>query len=769
MIKRWLSVNRKKSESESGTHGNGEISRKALSLKKPRALGDPSLGTPSSDRSSSSSSPFNLYHESKSKSKSTSKRASSSKTEGSGYQRQNHHHHHHHHHSTESNENELECVPPSRLEDRALDTESSILFTTVTDLMPYGDGSNKIFGYENFGNTCYCNSVLQCLYNISEFRCSVLQYPERIPVTDRIRKSDLKGSKIRVFTNESFETSANGGSSNSGSQNNDTEEVHNRYHFQLSDQDTSSSSTQENQNNTEKKRNSFMGFGKNKSMIKDCTKKDENDESERLQLVHTVVMASDPLTEKLHEGCKRILVGRFPPKQGEPFLKTTYTAHQANCHCNSNLPKSRDEPTRDGNDLADSETLNHAASDSNSDKENTFPTSEQRKKVALIKGPILNIDHLLYPTEEATLYNGLKDIFESITENKSLTGIVSPSEFVKILKKENVLFNTMMQQDAHEFLNFLLNDFSEFIEYHNPTVNFGPEKILNHSSKNFISGLFKGTLTNRIRCLTCDNITSRDEPFLDFPIEVQGDDETDIQRILKSYQQREMLNGVNKFYCNKCYGLQEAERVVGLKQLPYILSLHLKRFKYSEEQNLNIKLFNKIRYPLSLDVSSTFESSVSKKYELCGVVIHMGSGPQHGHYVCICKNEKYGWLLYDDETVESIKEETVLQFTGHPGDQTTAYVLFYKETSIHKVEKQAENTDTLSQNQRQTEDNIEQLIMYDDWLRNRELKAAAEIERKKTLKDIPEIKTLEAKVPVSTADKKKIKQKRKSRILSFIK
>lgn len=308
-------------------------------------------------------------------------------------------------------------------------------------------------------------------------------------------------------------------------------------------------------------------------------------------------------------------------------------------------------------------------------KESTFPTSEQRKKAALIRGPVSNIDHLLYSSEEATLYNGLKDIFESITENLALTGIVSPTEFVKILKKENVLFNTMMQQDAHEFLNFLLNDSSEYIECHTSSVNIVPQENMNGTSDNFITDLFKGTLTNRIKCLTCDNITSRDEPFLDFPIEVQGDDETDIQKILKSYHQREMLNGVNKFYCNKCYGLQEAERIVGLKQVPYILSLHLKRFKYSEEQNSNIKLFNKIRYPLRLDVSSTFDTSVSKRYELSGVVIHMGSGPQHGHYVCICKNEKFGWLLYDDETVESVSEETVLKFTGHSGDQTTAYVL----------------------------------------------------------------------------------------------
>ena len=263
-----------------------------------------------------------------------------------------------------------------------------------------------------------------------------------------------------------------------------------------------------------------MGFGKDKSNYKDSAKKDDNNEMERPQPVHTVVMASDTLTEKLHEGCKKIIVGRSLLKQSDSLSKASTTDCQANSHCQCDSQGSRITSV-DDDVLVNPESCNDAVNNSNNNKENTFPTSEQRKKAALIRGPVLNVDHLLYPTEEATLYNGLKDIFESITENLSLTGIVSPTEFVKILKKENVLFNTMVQQDAHEFLNFLLNDFSEYIQRNNPRVRFGPQKTDN-SNDNFITDLFKGTLTNRIKCLTCDNITSRDEPFLDFPIEVQG-------------------------------------------------------------------------------------------------------------------------------------------------------------------------------------------------------------------------------------------------------
>ena len=270
----------------------------------------------------------------------------------------------------------------------------------------------------------------------------------------------------------------------------------------------------------------------------------------------------------------------------------------------------------------------------------------------------------------------------------------------------------MMHQDAHEFLIFLLNEISDFLDKQNK--NALNSKIYDSSQgrrnsgtvKNFVSDIFQGTLTNRIKCLTCDNTTARDEPFLDFPIEVQENVDIDIQEILESFHQKEMLHGPNKFYCDECCGLQEAERVVGLKQLPKTLALHLKRFKYSEQQNSNIKLFDKVSYPLDLKVSSTFNPSISKNYELSGIVVHMGGGPQHGHYISLCKNEKFGWLLFDDETVEAISEQAVLQYTGDKDTMTTAYVLFYQESQKEGI---SVDHDT----------NINKLIEYDDWLRTK--------------------------------------------------
>ncbi|CCC67995.1 hypothetical protein NCAS_0A14370 [Naumovozyma castellii] len=625
----------------------------------------------------------------------------------------------------------------SIISDPIVEMESPILFTPMNQLLPYGDGSNKVFGYENFGNTCYCNSVLQCLYNLTELRLNLLEYPARDPKT-RIRKLDMDGEKPRLFTEESFEPLPPSSQNNinnhlnsptfmNESQKKDILERQNRERRLMN---------KEKEKEKEPRKNSFMGFQVPSGKQSGKEKEQGNDsEPEKPEITHANLMTSDMMTEKLHEGCQEILVGRIHESTTTP-----------------QSPRFREVQYPEENDLSNNKILPERQQQGNNQIKQSTHTSEKRKKAALLQGPIVNVDHIINPSEKVSLYETLRELFECITENKSLTGVVSPVEFVKVLKKENILFNSMMQQDAHEFLNFLLNELSEYLQNH---ISHPSNKPTDIPFKNYVIDLFQGVLTNRIKCLTCDNITSRDEPFLDFPIGVKGDENIDIQDVLRCYHTREMLNGSNKFYCSQCCGLQEAERIVGLKQLPHTLALHLKRFKYSEEQNTNIKLFNKVQYPLKLDVASTFDSSIAKKYELTGVVIHMGGSPQHGHYVSLCKNDKFGWLLFDDETVESVTEKTVLEFTGDSSNQATAYVLFYKELD----EKDTKPVDYQT--------NIDELVRYDDWYRERLRKTFKLMHDEPITRDTHPVKAQHSN-DVSPESKEKDKSKRKSRILGFI-
>ena len=68
--------------------------------------------------------------------------------------------------------------------------------------------------------------------------------------------------------------------------------------------------------------------------------------------------------------------------------------------------------------------------------------------------------------------------------------------------------------------------------------------------------------------------------------------------------------------------------------------------------------------------------------QLFAVVVHVGSGPNHGHYVCLVKSHGQ-WLTYDDDTVELMDDDAMNNFFGstqeHSGGNTEhGYILFYE-------------------------------------------------------------------------------------------
>ena len=153
-----------------------------------------------------------------------------------------------------------------------------------------------------------------------------------------------------------------------------------------------------------------------------------------------------------------------------------------------------------------------------------------------------------------------------------------------------------------------------------------------------------------------------------------------------------MLCERNKFHCDNCGGLQEAEKRMKIKRLPKILALHLKRFKYTEDLQRLQKLFHRVVYPFYLRLFNTTDEAEDpdRLYELYAVVVHIGGGPYHGHYVSIIKTQDRGWLLFDDEMVEPVDKAYVRNFFGGEGVLACAYVLFYQETTEEAMMQEQE-------------------------------------------------------------------------------
>jgi ubiquitin carboxyl-terminal hydrolase 12/46 len=88
-------------------------------------------------------------------------------------------------------------------------------------------------------------------------------------------------------------------------------------------------------------------------------------------------------------------------------------------------------------------------------------------------------------------------------------------------------------------------------------------------------------------------------------------------------------------------------------------------------------------FPLELKLCNTTDDAPGSEaeYSLFAVVVHVGSGPNHGHYVSLVKSHNH-WLFFDDENVEIIDESVVQTFFGSTQEYSNntdhGYILFYE-------------------------------------------------------------------------------------------
>ncbi|XP_026326651.1 ubiquitin carboxyl-terminal hydrolase 46 [Hyposmocoma kahamanoa] len=295
-----------------------------------------------------------------------------------------------------------------------------------------------------------------------------------------------------------------------------------------------------------------------------------------------------------------------------------------------------------------------------------------------------------------TLLTCLADLFYSIATQKKKVGSIAPKKFIARLRKEKEEFDNYMQQDAHEFLNFLINHINEIIlaERNQSTLkvqkNTSGENVQcngtvpqpqQNTEPTWVHEIFQGTLTSETRCLNCETVSSKDEHFFDLQVDVGQN--TSITHCLKCFSDTETLCNDNKFKCDNCSSYQEAQKRMRVKKLPLILALHLKRFKYMEQYNRHIKVSHRVVFPLELRLFNTSDDAVNpdRLYDLVAVVVHCGSGPNRGHYISIVKSHGF-WLLFDDDMVDKIDASAIEDFYGLTSDiqksSETGYILFYQ-------------------------------------------------------------------------------------------
>lgn len=282
-----------------------------------------------------------------------------------------------------------------------------------------------------------------------------------------------------------------------------------------------------------------------------------------------------------------------------------------------------------------------------------------------------------------------------------------PEPFRDLLMKVKPDCKKGKQEDAEEFLSFMLNGLhEEMVSLMRPASNGlngqcngeappsadyveddddGTWKTVSHRNRHHVTrsagyspsplmDIFGGEMRSSV---TADGETSASlQPFFTLQLDIQ-DGVKSVEDALAHLAAEER---VHNYYSSKSRQEVDAMRRTTLEKLPQVLILHLKRFVYDKNGGCK-KLMNAIHIPHQLQLDRKLMSkerppSKLRTYQLFAVLSHSGERTDKGHYVTDAYHPAGRmWLRCDDDNVTPIAQGELLRFDN---SSLVPYLLFYK-------------------------------------------------------------------------------------------
>lgn len=197
--------------------------------------------------------------------------------------------------------------------------------------------------------------------------------------------------------------------------------------------------------------------------------------------------------------------------------------------------------------------------------------------------------------------------------------------------------------------------------------------------------LFQGQLVLRTRCLECESFTERREDFQDISVpvldeepsspedlsEISPDPKPELKTLnwaIGQFASVEHIFGEDKYFCETCRHYTEAERSLLFDKTPEVITIHLKRFSAN---TLDLDLYaglSKVNTPLQtplnlcLDEWCTRRSAKGQNYELFAVVMHSGVTISSGHYTAYVRmsdlQDTMLWSHQDTQRTETAEKDS---------------------------------------------------------------------------------------------------------------
>ena len=263
---------------------------------------------------------------------------------------------------------------------------------------------------------------------------------------------------------------------------------------------------------------------------------------------------------------------------------------------------------------------------------------------------------------------------------------LNPSSLTLLMTKKNSMWGQIEQQDSLEYLVDLLDKIREeqgkeivfipnivdtnivdTITINNPETELQKlifmsqyEKYNSKECKSIINlysplnQMFDIYNIEKKCCPGCNNNISKLDVSTVIKLDFDNlDKNPNIYQLLDNYEAEKELDNDNKANCSNCYQKVQLKISNKLWKLPKILIIQFKRFKFNMKTLSDIKIQDKVDYPIHLDMEKYIDDlspfKQYHKYNLVGINLHFGYTRHSGHYVSFVKNKLDDkWYLFND-------------------------------------------------------------------------------------------------------------------------
>uniref|UniRef100_A0A3Q2PZA6 ubiquitinyl hydrolase 1 n=1 Tax=Fundulus heteroclitus TaxID=8078 RepID=A0A3Q2PZA6_FUNHE len=272
-----------------------------------------------------------------------------------------------------------------------------------------------------------------------------------------------------------------------------------------------------------------------------------------------------------------------------------------------------------------------------------------------------------FSKEEAKLME-FSQVLSGLWDVREGDAVVNPRQFYSVFKEAVPYFSGYSQQDAQEFLRFLLDKLHTEINrrpYVKRTGKESDQKCVRFISEeanvmwkkhlerdDSIIVIFSGQLRSSLHCSVCSHYSNTFDVFCDLSLPIPKRGEVSLQECLDLFSQEEKLDKENSPMCERCNRRTECTKRLSIQRFPQVIVI-LNRFTTSRWSISKSTVY--VSFPLkNLDLGPYGPVDCGPVlYDLYAICNHAGT-VNMGHYTACCLDEN-GWCFYNDSEPASDK------------------------------------------------------------------------------------------------------------------